>query len=111
MFSRTNDELIQAQKNFEKEMIVTKYYIVKQTKTVVDSILEKCSLNKLDSPNAESVLDDSKLTLKVNECKEIASESGTNEQGLFCLLQKSDSSLVTEIKSVQINCNETNKKA
>ena len=110
MFSRTNDELIQAQKNFEKEMIVTKYYIVKQTKTVVDSILEKCSLNKLDSPNAESVLDDSKLTLKVNECKEIASESGTNEQGLFCLLQKSDSSLVTEIKSVQINCNETIKK-
>ena len=110
LFSHTNDVLIQTQTEFKEEMILSKDYVVKQTKTVADLILEKCSLIKLDSTNAENALDDSKVTLKVNECKEIASESDANEQGLLCLLPKSDSSLVTEIKRRQTNCNETIKK-
>ena len=110
LFSHTNDVLIQTQTEFKEEMILSKDYVVKQTKTVADLILEKCSLIKLDSTNAENALDDSKVTLKVNECKEIASESDANEQGLLCLLPKSDSSLVTEIKRMQTNCNETIKK-
>ena len=109
VFQHKKDELDQSHKILHEELILTKEYLDRKTKTAADLLLKKCRLVNFESAEAGKMLEDS-LTLKRSDYNEIDAESVLNERELLCSLQNSDSSLVTKIKRMQTNCNGTLKK-